>query len=536
MHPDAVGTAIRNGNDRPILSVPSPYKPYTTINQTPPTPPHSHDPLVLPTEPLFNNKGTGAAVLLTVASGPATPPQVDSFQSRMAHNQPPNRSQSTTPPLPWQRIPPEYRPPYWPEADQAPPHPHRLPHPATYPPPTHTAPTSAPRQTLIPLVNEPEESSRTIYHHGSQSMSAFQLQQQHQQRQPQQQQQPSSQHPQLHLLNPHYASLSDLKDRKPASIQSRRPQRLRSMLRLAPEPQQDLRSKIVHPHFDPNEPVEIIPPRSAPPQLSQTPRSQPNTPPSNLRERAASGPDTGRGREDVARISPASPPIRSSSMRERGWDEGREAVDDDQDQRMEDVEEDEFELALFAEATSGMGPLGLADLVESPNQPRSSRRISAMRHSNSVPIGRDLVSPISPTGSRDSGRAAARAAAMREREARLEARLEQDREQRREREHRSHHHREHRRHPSNSSLAPSLAPSTMDLPNTSRRSWEAFLEPDPSPNFAASGPGREADVLADELPSYGQSQMEASQKNRQEAARRAAELQRRWEESFRRRA
>ncbi|KAI9653729.1 MAG: hypothetical protein M1821_006923 [Bathelium mastoideum] len=553
MQPNAAPTANRNGNDRPLLSVPVPYRPQTAVAQTPPTPPHNHDPFSLSAETFFNKQN--AAALLCAVIGPATPPQSDCpFQSRMAQppHQQPNRNQSQTPPLPWQRIPAEYRPAYWNESDVSLPHPqqHHLHTSTSWPLASSSSPPrSAPRQgeNPVPRVNEPSNPQP------AQSLSAFQLQQQQLQ-----------QSPQLHLLNPHYASLSDVK--RPLSIQSRRPRRLRSMLRLAPDPESDLRTRIVHPHFDPNAPVQIIPPRSAPPQLSAAPdptlrsASSPGTPSSSslslaARHRAASGAE----RIDPTRISPAQPPVRASSMRERGWDEGwevhqqgqqervvsgvmvargsryyaaeedvemaeepEEEYDDDDDEDEEepeerdeedDEDEDAFELALFAQATSGMCPPGVGEWSAaaaegsssagvSPSQARHARRRSS----------RQPVSPISPPT--ESGRSEYGF----EREA---ARQQGGGREHRERESR------HRRNMSNVSRSPSAVSGIVP----SRRSWETFLEPEP--NFGNSGPGRDALMPADELPSYGQSQLEASQRTRQEAARRAAELQRRWEESYR---
>ncbi|KAL9095126.1 MAG: hypothetical protein Q9165_002729 [Trypethelium subeluteriae] len=582
MQPNAAATTtIHNGNGRPFLPVPVPYRRQAAITQTPPTPPHNHDPFILSAESFF--KKQNAAALLHSVAGPATPPQNDSpFQSRMAQppNQQPNRSQSATPPLPWQNIPAEYRPAYWPEDELAPPPPNRLLHPATHPPAISSSlPTSAPRHIpiTIPQVNEPR-------HQHSKSLSAFQLQQQQQQQQPAPAAPPQHQQPppQLHLLNPHYASLADTP--RPLSIQSRRPRRLRSMLRLAPDPAVDLRTRIVHPHFDPSAPVEIIPPRSAPPQLSAAPwvhrsQSQPGTPSwanapegaaaavaaaAAVRARAASGGAGAggavgaagaagmagglgglEGRHDPNRISPAQPPVRASSMRERGWDEGWEVHEQEQHALREvemgeaeegevevgrevEEEEDAFELALFAEATSGMGPLGVGDwsgsaapATESPSHGRGGRRRSS----------RQPVSPISPPVSRGEsrvglgietglGRGGRNSNQSRARE------WVRDQERERERESRQRH---HQRNPSNASLSPSVISGIVPT----RRSWDTFMEPEA--NFAASGPGREAQVVADELPSYGQSQLEASQKNRQESARRAAELQRRWEESYRHR-
>ncbi|KAF2230955.1 hypothetical protein EV356DRAFT_552945 [Viridothelium virens] len=581
----AATTTIHNGNGRPFLPVPAPYRPQTTITQTPPTPPHNHDPFILSSESFF--KKQNAAALLHSVAGPATPPQNDSpFQSRMAQppSQQPNRSQSSTPPLPWQNIPAEYRPAYWPEDELAPPPPNRLLHPATHPPATSSSlPTSAPRHIpiTVPQVNEPR-------HHHTKSLSAFQLQQQQflQEQPPPPPPPPQQPQPQPHLLNPHYASLADVK--KPLSIQSRRPRRLRSMLRLAPDPASDLRTRIVHPHFDPAAPVEIIPPRSAPPQLSAAPwvhrsQSQPGTPSwanppavavaaATARARAASGGSGGpggveggvagvggvggmEGRHDPNRISPAQPPVRASSMRERGWDEGWEVHEQEQHAlrevemgeaeeeegevevagEVEDEDEDAFELALFAEATSGMGPLGVVDwsgaaagaaATESPSHGRGGRRRSS----------RQPVSPISPPMSREEsrvglgierglGRGGRNSNQSRAREWVRDQ--ERERERERERESRQRH---HQRNPSNTSLSPSVVSGIIPT----RRSWDTFMEPEA--NFAASGPGREAQVVADELPTYGQSQLEATQKNRQESARRAAELQRRWEESYRHRA
>ena len=210
--------------------------------------------------------------------------------------------------------------------------------------------------------------------------------------------------------------------------------------------------------------------------------------------------------------------MRASSMRERGWDEGWEVHEQQEraqtlrDVDMAEEDEDEFELALFAEATSGMGPLGVVDWsAESPSQARSSRRRSS----------RQPVSPISPPSSRDGGRAERGFG----REQHRGHGREREREHERDREYGS----RYGRTASNTSSGPSVVSGIVPT----RRSLELFTGPES--NFAASGPVGGSDMLTDNLPSYSESQMEASQKNRQEAARRAAELQRRWEESYRQR-